>query len=165
MSLMSEWNDYVDHMTDYNLDEFKEKYYAREEDLYKVILAQHGTPITGKFSELVEQYNFEPLFFTGFMEGINTSLKKPMDLDKLRTNSAINLDVDFEKLYFNMLEAKASWLYGLKEWEDVLSEERRKEITKEHRLSKQAVSHKIDRNAPCPCGSGKKYKKCCGANV
>lgn len=20
------------------------------------------------------------------------------------------------------------------------------------------------RNAPCPCGSGKKYKKCCGAN-
>jgi hypothetical protein len=24
-----------------------------------------------------------------------------------------------------------------------------------------AVSHKIGRNAPCPCGSGKKYKKCC----
>jgi hypothetical protein len=21
----------------------------------------------------------------------------------------------------------------------------------------------IERNAPCPCGSGKKYKKCCGA--
>ncbi|CAA7600572.1 NTF2-like domain protein [Acididesulfobacillus acetoxydans] len=25
-----------------------------------------------------------------------------------------------------------------------------------------AVSHKIGRNDPCPCGSGKKYKKCCG---
>ncbi len=24
---------------------------------------------------------------------------------------------------------------------------------------------KIGRNAPCPCGSGKKYKKCCGANL
>jgi len=23
---------------------------------------------------------------------------------------------------------------------------------------------KIGRNAPCPCGSGKKYKNCCGAN-
>ena len=23
-------------------------------------------------------------------------------------------------------------------------------------------SAKIERNAPCPCGSGKKYKKCCG---
>ena len=25
------------------------------------------------------------------------------------------------------------------------------------------TSQKIGRNAPCPCGSGKKYKKCCGA--
>lgn len=24
---------------------------------------------------------------------------------------------------------------------------------------------KIGRNAPCPCGSGKKYKKCCGARA
>ena len=24
---------------------------------------------------------------------------------------------------------------------------------------------KIGRNAPCPCGSGRKYKRCCGANV
>jgi len=24
---------------------------------------------------------------------------------------------------------------------------------------------KINRNAPCPCGSGKKYKKCCGKNA
>ncbi len=22
-------------------------------------------------------------------------------------------------------------------------------------------SHKVGRNEPCPCGSGKKYKKCC----
>ena len=26
-------------------------------------------------------------------------------------------------------------------------------------------STKISRNAPCPCGSGKKYKKCCGKNI
>ena len=25
-------------------------------------------------------------------------------------------------------------------------------------------SEKIGPNDPCPCGSGKKYKKCCGAN-
>lgn len=25
-------------------------------------------------------------------------------------------------------------------------------------------STKISRNSPCPCGSGKKYKKCCGKN-
>ena len=33
-----------------------------------------------------------------------------------------------------------------------------------HPSQQQAKSMKIDRNSPCPCGSGKKYKKCC-ANV
>ncbi len=29
----------------------------------------------------------------------------------------------------------------------------------------QREEEKIGRNAPCPCGSGKKYKKCCGSQV
>ena len=32
-------------------------------------------------------------------------------------------------------------------------------------VRKPAVSQKIGRNDPCPCGSGKKYKKCCGMNA
>ena len=32
-------------------------------------------------------------------------------------------------------------------------------------IRKPAVSKKIGRNDPCPCGSGKKYKKCCGMNA
>jgi SWIM/SEC-C metal-binding protein len=28
---------------------------------------------------------------------------------------------------------------------------------------KPAISKKVGRNDPCPCGSGKKYKKCCGS--
>ena len=28
---------------------------------------------------------------------------------------------------------------------------------------KKAFDKKISRNEPCPCGSGKKYKRCCGA--
>ena len=28
-----------------------------------------------------------------------------------------------------------------------------------------SIAEKIDRNALCPCGSGKKYKKCCGAKI
>mgnify|MGYP003289586594 CR=1 FL=1 len=30
---------------------------------------------------------------------------------------------------------------------------------------RQAVSTKVGRNEPCPCGSGKKYKNCCGKNL
>ena len=100
---------------------------------------------------------------TGFLDGINTSLKKELELDSLKNTSKIELNVDFEKLYFNMLDAKAPWLYGLPEWDGLLTEQHRKEITKEFRASKMYINTEtVNRNDPCPCGSGKKYKKCCG---
>ncbi|RDW15427.1 YecA family protein [Oceanobacillus chungangensis] len=34
--------------------------------------------------------------------------------------------------------------------------------TSEHNYGETKKKVKIGRNAPCPCGSGKKYKKCCG---
>lgn len=38
------------------------------------------------------------------------------------------------------------------------------EVVKKRPVVKKAAE-KIGRNDPCPCGSGKKYKKCCGANI
>ncbi len=32
------------------------------------------------------------------------------------------------------------------------------------KCSRSCAGEKVGRNDPCPCGSGKKYKKCCGAN-
>ena len=32
----------------------------------------------------------------------------------------------------------------------------------EERNNEHLLSERLERNAPCPCGSGKKYKKCCG---
>ena len=34
-------------------------------------------------------------------------------------------------------------------------------IRREHALDIETQEAKIGRNDPCPCGSGKKYKKCC----
>lgn len=36
------------------------------------------------------------------------------------------------------------------------------QTSKMRTLSKQRIANKIGRNEPCPCGSGKKHKKCCG---
>ena len=36
------------------------------------------------------------------------------------------------------------------------------ETDEEPRALARATNGKISRNAPCPCGSGKKYKRCCG---
>jgi uncharacterized protein YecA (UPF0149 family) len=42
---------------------------------------------------------------------------------------------------------------------------KRREIHAKWQSERQAVSNKVGRNEPCPCGSGKKYKKCCGKDV
>lgn len=36
-------------------------------------------------------------------------------------------------------------------------------ISKTPKVEPIKGSASVDRNGPCPCGSGKKYKKCCGA--
>ena len=49
---------------------------------------------------------------------------------------------------------------------NIYTEEERRNFTKEQKKSRTIVKgQKIGRNDPCPCGSGKKYKKCCGANL
>jgi len=50
---------------------------------------------------------------------------------------------------------------GLKEAR-IKSVEEMRMFVDTQRKTNQALSTKIKRNDPCPCGSGKKYKKCCG---
>ena len=99
----------------------------------------------------------------GFLDGINDSLKNPNPIEEMTEDTEVNLEYDMELLYKNMVEAKAHWLYGLEEWDALIPEDRRKELYKEQKSSHTVVKEKkIGRNDPCPCGSGKKYKHCCG---
>ena len=167
MSLYSDWKDIAETERDQQEHEkFWNTYFDAETENYKKLLADHENVKEGKLSELAEFFDMDEVTFLGFLDGINTSLKKELNLDSLKSGSKIALDIDYDKLYFNMLDAKATWLYGLSEWDDILTEERRKEIAKEFRASKMYVNtNRVGRNDPCPCGSGKKYKKCCGKNA
>ena len=87
-------------------------------------------------------------------------------MNELEENSSVRLEIDFEKLYKKMVEYKAQHLYTLPQWDNIYTEEERRNFTKEQKKSRTIVKgQKIGRNDPCPCGSGKKYKKCCGANL
>lgn len=164
MSLFSEWQELANQeRTQKEQDAFWQEYFDQETENYKKVLSQYKKPFSGKFSELAEGFSMDKLYFMGFLDGINTSLKQEIELEAVTEDSKIKLDIDYKKLYFNMLECKANWLYTLPEWDAILSVDERKEITKEHRTSKMFVNENtVGRNDPCPCGSGKKYKKCCG---
>ena len=165
MSLYKQWVDLMEGQTDETFEAFWKEYSETETKIYAHILENTDTHLAGKFSELVKKFEANPVIFMGFLDGIQTSLNNPFDLETIDENSDIDLDIDFEKLFFNMLKAEAEYLYTLPQWEDVLSEDKMVEIIKDFKRSKTVHKEKEPgRNDPCPCGSGKKYKKCCGAN-
>ena len=166
MSLYKQWLDLMEGQTDETFEAFWKEYSETETRVYAHILESKEPRLTGKFSELTAKFEADPVIFMGFLDGIQTSLNNPFELDAVTEDTDIDLDIDFEKLYFNMLKADADYLYTLKAWEGIFSEDKIMQIIKDFKRSKIVHKEKEPgRNDPCPCGSGKKYKKCCGANL
>ena len=164
MSLYKQWLDLMEGQTDETFEAFWKEYSETETRVYAHILESKDPRLTGKFSELAAKFEADPVIFMGFLDGIQTSLNNPFELDAVTEDTDIDLDIDFEKLYFNMLKADADYLYTLKAWEGIFSEDKIMQIIKDFKRSKIVHKEKEPgRNDPCPCGSGKKYKKCCGA--
>ncbi len=164
MSLYEQWKEQLENQTDETFDAFWDEYSSGETKIYSSILEAGSPVIQGNISELAEKFGVDPVIFMGFLDGINTSLNTSLELETLSGADAIALDIDFDKLYFNMHKAGAGYLYDLEQWDGVLSGDRRSDIVKEYKRSKIVIKDKTPgRNDPCPCGSGKKYKKCCGA--
>ena len=138
-------------------------YYGKETEVYRRILTDKADTFTGTAREFGEKYGLEDYEVGAFIDGINTSLETKVDISTLEEDTALDLKIIWKELYKNMHKAKADWLYNLPEWDGLYSEEERRELTREFRYSQQAHSVKVGRNDPCPCGSGKKYKNCCGA--
>ena len=100
---------------------------------------------------------------TGFLDGINESLIEPNPIETMEEDTKVSLAFDKVKLYKNMVDAKADWLYELPMWDDIFDPETKKALYLEQKKSGTViVGRKTGRNEPCPCGSGKKYKHCCG---
>ena len=139
MALLDTWRNlaYQTEMDQKTANEFWGSYFTQEKAIYEQILSAPDTVVKGTVKELADKYGVE-----------------------------VSLDYDKEKLYYNMVGCKADWLYELPQWDALLDEETRKALYKKQKLSGTIVKgKKIGRNDPCPCGSGKKYKQCCGKNA
>lgn len=159
MKVYEKWNELV---SDENNQEFFQKYLETEKGVYEKILSEKTDVIEGTVDEISKTYDIELATLGGFLDGINTSLKTPLELEDITEESQIKLEIDFEKLFYNMIGAKADWLYSIEAWDDILSTEQMVAIKKLYNTDHIAKSTKVGRNEPCPCGSGKKFKKCCG---
>ena len=165
MNLMEQWRSVA-----YNEATGKEKlqqlwaaYFQEEKEIYAQLLKNPDEVVKGTVKELADKFKVSLMTMTGFLDGINDSLVEKNPIDDLEEDTEVNLGFDKALLYKNMVAAEADWLYNLPQWDKIFTEEKKKALYMEQKKSGTVVKpHKVGRNDPCPCGSGKKYKKCCG---
>ena len=167
MALLKQWRDvaYSETANKGDLQRLWAAYFQKEKEIYQILLKNPDEEVKGTVKELAEKYNVSIMTMTGFLDGINDSLVEANPIEEMEEDTVVSLKFDKELLYKNMVAAGADWLYELEEWKDIYSEDKLKELYKEQKLSTTVVKgEKVYPNDPCPCGSGKKYKKCCGKN-
>ena len=167
MALLEEWQKIAyDQQADRGkLQKFWQRYFMLEKGVYEKLLTNPDEKVEGTVKELAEKYDLSIMDMTGFLDGINDSLVTPNPIDTMEEDTKVSLAFDKEKLYKNMVDAKADWLYELPQWDEIFDADTKRKLYLEQKKSGTIVKGaKIGRNDPCPCGSGKKYKHCCGRN-
>ncbi len=167
MALLDTWREmaYNEEMDQNSLQRFWAVYFDKEQSIYEKLLKNPEEVVKGTVKELADKFGVDIMTMTGFLDGIDESLKEGNPIETMEEDTEVQLGFDTERLYKNMVAAKADWLYGLEEWNAIFDADKQKELYKEQKASTTVVKEaKVYPNDPCPCGSGKKYKKCCGRN-
>ena len=167
MAMLENWRNtaYAQDMNTREGQMFWGNYFNLEKGIYEKLLENPQEVVRGTVKELAEKYGLDTFFMTGFLDGINDSLVTPNPIETMEEDTEVQLGFDKELLYKNMVAAQAEWLYELEEWDAIFDKDKQKELYKEQKASTTVVKEtKVYPNDPCPCGSGKKYKKCCGKN-
>ncbi len=140
-------------------------YMPVEQKIYEKLLSTKTNKISGTITSLAEEHNMKPEQICGFIDGISEVLDVEIDLMEVTPETEINATFEFDALFKKMVEYKAEHLFNLPQWEEIFSKAELSQMYKSQKMSKTIKKEtKVGRNDPCTCGSGKKYKKCCGAN-
>ncbi len=165
MALLDQWRSvaYNEQANRTTLQNLWNAYFKQERDIYAELLKNPDEVVSGTVKELADKFHVDIMAMTGFLDGINDSLKEKNPIETMEEDTPVQLGFDKELLYKNMVAAEADWLYNLEAWNDIFDEDTKKRLYKEQKSSTTIIKgKKVYPNDPCPCGSGKKYKKCCG---
>ena len=138
MALLQEWQkiSYNQEQDRASLQKFWQNYFLIEKGIYEQLLDNPDEEVAGTVKELADKYEIDVLVMTGFLDGINDSLITPNPIETMEEDTVVSLAFDKEKLYENMVDAKADWLYELPQWDEM---QLRLDVTI-HVLVDQAVS-------------------------
>jgi len=140
-------------------------YLSKEKTVYANILRNKTPRLEGTVKELSDELKLTTTQMFAFLDGIHEAVDGVPELETIEEDTQVAFDIDFSRLYKQMVIYKAENLYTLPEWENIFTPAEQKELYKEQKSSHTVVRNeaKTGRNEACPCGSGKKFKKCCQA--
>ena len=149
-----------EEIIDFIYDKVVAEYENKIKDVPKEIADEFEKVIT---LNIIDKYWTEHInTMSHLREGIH--LRSYAQNDPLRAYTVEGFDM-FDKMMINidrditLLLVRAEIKQNIERKE--VSKDKITNDGKDH-VKKQAKSKKVGRNDPCPCGSGKKYKQCCG---
>ena len=106
MALLETWRNlaYGEGLDEQKREELWSGYFQIEKGIYEKILSNPTQVIEGTVKELAERFDTEILIMTGFLDGINESLKGYENpIDTMAEDTVVKIEIDPEKLYYNMV--------------------------------------------------------------
>ena len=124
-SLLDQWRAmaYNRELSRDQLERFWGDYFKIEKEIYEQLLTDPDVEVKGTVKELAEKYGQDVMTMVGFLDGINDSLKVENPIETMEEDTVVSLGFDMEKLYMNMVDEKADWLYELPQWDSIFDEE------------------------------------------
>ncbi|MEG0369486.1 MAG: SEC-C domain-containing protein, partial [Hungatella sp.] len=97
MALLETWRNlaYGEGLDDKERENFWAGYFTIEKGIYEKILSNPAEVISGTVKELARKYETEVLIMTGFLDGINESLKDYENpLDTMEEDTEVKIEID-----------------------------------------------------------------------
>ena len=116
MGLLKQWRDvaYSQQADKAKLQKFWAEYFVIEKGIYEQLLSNPDEVVRGTVKELADKYKVNVMTMTGFLDGINDSLKVQNPIEEMEEDTEVNLGFDKELLYKNTGEEENS-VYGTEE--------------------------------------------------
>ena len=98
MALLEQWRKVAyDETADRNtLQQIWAAYFQEEKDIYAEILKNPDEAVSGTVKELADRFGVSIMTMTGFLDGINDSLKEPNPIEEMEEETQVQLGFDKE---------------------------------------------------------------------
>ena len=98
MALLEQWRSmaYSAKADKAQLQQLWAAYFEKEKEIYQILLKNPDEEVKGTVKELADKYEVDIMTMTGFLDGINDSLKEPNPIEEMEEDTAVSLAFDKE---------------------------------------------------------------------